>query len=97
MSFRKAVASLLCGCLLPWVAAASSGRAASTLDAPREDASYSEHYFDSGDGITKLHADVLRPKGLGDNVKTPVILTVSPYLNHSGSTSELQPQRVRPE
>lgn len=87
MIYRKALASLLCACLLPLVVAASPGRAA-PLDAPREDASYSEHYFDSGDGVTKLHADVLRPKGIGENVKTPVILTVSPYLNHSGSTSD---------
>jgi uncharacterized protein len=44
---------------------------------------WTEHYFPSVDGITTLHADVLRPKGLGEKDKTPVILTVSPYFNHA--------------
>jgi len=46
-------------------------------------AEYSEAYFPSGDG-TVLHADVLRPKGLPQDTKTPVILTVTPYGNHLG-------------
>lgn len=54
---------------------------------PRSDADHYEYYFPSGDGITQLHADVLRPKGLAEDVATPVILTVSPYTNHSGSTA----------
>lgn len=49
---------------------------------PRRGAEWSEHYFMSVDGITRLHADVLRPEGLPENKKTPVILTVSPYLTH---------------
>jgi uncharacterized protein len=48
-------------------------------------AAYSEAYFPAADG-TLLHADVLRPKGLPDDAKTPVILTVSPYTNHGGQT-----------
>lgn len=44
-----------------------------------------EEYFASGDG-TRLHADVLRPAGLAADVKTPVILTVSPYTNHAAGT-----------
>ncbi len=55
--------------------------------APRDDADHSEYYFTSSDGITKLHADVLRPKGMPADERTPVILTVSPYTNHSGATS----------
>ncbi|MGH2807894.1 MAG: CocE/NonD family hydrolase, partial [Actinomycetota bacterium] len=43
--------------------------------------------FPSSDGITMLHADVLRPVGMSMDVPTPVIMTVSPYTNHSGSTS----------
>jgi hypothetical protein len=62
-----------------------SGQAASA--ATREDADHYEFFFTSSDGINRLHADVLRPKGLGLDVPTPVILTVSPYTNHSGSTS----------
>ena len=52
----------------------------------REDADWYEMYFTSSDGVTQLHADVLRPKGLGLDVPTPVIMSVSPYMNHSGST-----------
>jgi predicted acyl esterase len=59
--------------------------AAPAWSEPRDDAVWTEHYFPSEDGLTMLHADVLRPKGLGDKDKTPVILTVSPYMNHAGS------------
>src|SRR3990170_3365274 len=62
--------------------------AAPAASEPRDDATWTEHYFPSEDGLTMLHADVLRPKGLGDKDKTPVILTVSPYMNHAGSTTE---------
>ena len=44
-------------------------------------ANWTEHYFTTPDGTT-LHADVLRPKGLADNVKTPIIMSTSPYFNH---------------
>ena len=55
----------------------------------RADADYYQFYFPSADGVQNLHADVLVPKGmpLDGSVKTPVILTVSPYTNHSGGTS----------
>ena len=52
---------------------------------PPGNSTWTEHYFPSGDGLTQLHADVLRPKALGDKEKTPVILTVSPYFNHGDS------------
>ena len=52
---------------------------------------WTEHYFPSEDGITTLHADVLRPKGLDDDDKTPVILTVSPYFNHADSAASSGP------
>lgn len=61
--------------------------AAPAAGATRADADHYEYYFPSSDGINQLHADVLRPKGLANDVPTPVILTVSPYTNHSGSTS----------
>ena len=57
--------------------------------APRDDADSFEAYFPMDDGVTTLHADVLRPKGADDEDRTPVILTVTPYGNHSGSTTEL--------
>ena len=37
------------------------------------------------DGTT-LHADVLRPAGMPVDQKTPVILSIGPYFNHSGQT-----------
>lgn len=56
--------------------------------AERADADHFEAYFPSGDGINNLHADVLRPKGMAASKRTPVILTVSPYTNHSGEPLE---------
>ncbi|WP_299053236.1 CocE/NonD family hydrolase [uncultured Nocardioides sp.] len=53
-------------------------------------ASWTEHYFGAAraGSPTKvsLHADVLRPEGLEPGEKTPVILSVGPYFNHSGQT-----------
>lgn len=42
-------------------------------------------------GDVKLHADVLRPAGLPADAKTPVILSVGPYFNHSGQTGPAGP------
>jgi predicted acyl esterase len=57
----------------------------------RDDADYHEYYFNSADGVTQLHADVLTPKGMpiDGSVKTPVILTVSPYTSHNGQTTDV--------
>ncbi len=55
---------------------------ASAADPP-PGSKWREEYFKTKDGVT-LHADVLRPKQLADEVRTPVLLTVSPYTNHSG-------------
>ena len=57
--------------------------AAAAAAPPPEGAVWTEEYLYSGDG-TRLHADVLRPEGLPADARTPVILTVSPYTNHSG-------------
>jgi predicted acyl esterase len=92
----RALASFLCALLLAAMLGAGAPGASAAEDGPFRGAKYSEHYFDSGDGLTKLHADVLRPKGLGDKVRTPVILTVSPYLNHSGSTTDYSPSASGP-
>ncbi len=92
MRRRIAVAVVLAvlGALLSGPVGAAPAGAASGL-APRSDADHSEHYFMSSDGITRLHADVLRPKGVPATTKTPVILTVSPYTNHNGSTTDVDP------
>ena len=61
----------------------------------REDADWSEVYFDTGDGTT-LHADVLRPAGMPETTRTPVVLTVSPYTSHSGGASAPDPTGAPP-
>ncbi len=53
-------------------------------------ADFSQAFFKSGDGTT-LHADVLRPKGLPKDAKTPVIVSIGPYFNHSGQTGPAGP------
>ncbi len=53
-------------------------------------ADFTQAFFKSSDGVT-LHADVLRPKGLPANAKTPVILSIGPYFNHSGQTGPAGP------
>src|SRR4051794_1954639 len=57
---------------------------------PPPGSTWSEMYIDDGYG-PKLHADVLRPKGLHENAPTPVIMTVSPYVSHAGATPPQDP------
>ena len=46
----------------------------------------------------ELHADVLRPANLPADARTPVIMVVSPYLNHSGMTIlDYDPTRSGPQ
>jgi predicted acyl esterase len=54
------------------------------------DADWTEATFPSSDGV-KLHADILRPKGLAPGAQTPVILSIGPYFNHSGQTGPAGP------
>jgi putative CocE/NonD family hydrolase len=60
-----------------------------------EGATWHEDYITEADG-TKLHADVLRPKGLPDSAKTPVILSIGPYFSHSGQTGPVGPVEDTP-
>jgi putative CocE/NonD family hydrolase len=57
------------------------------------DAKFSEAFFDSPSsaGDVTLHADILRPKGATKADKTPVILSIGPYFNHSGQTGPAGP------
>jgi putative CocE/NonD family hydrolase len=57
------------------------------------DAKWSEAFFQSPSsaGTATLHADVLRPKGSTNADKTPVILSIGPYFNHSGQTGPAGP------
>lgn len=57
---------------------------------------WEEAYFPSGDG-TRLHADILRAPGTPPDARQPVILTVSPYVNHAApSPGEYAPFREGP-
>jgi uncharacterized protein len=57
------------------------------------DAKWTEAFFSSPSsaGDATLHADVLRPKGSTKADKTPVILSIGPYFNHSGQTGPAGP------
>jgi predicted acyl esterase len=67
------------------LAAALPSTAAAAAD-PANGYDWTEAYIPTADPTVELHADVLRPKGLPADAKTPVIMTVSPYLNHAGET-----------
>jgi putative CocE/NonD family hydrolase len=45
-------------------------------------ANWTQEYIETPDG-EELHVDVLRPKGVPDGARVPVIAIVSPYLGHS--------------
>ena len=53
-------------------------------------ATWTQQFITEPDGTT-LHADVLRPAQLPTNAKTPVILSIGPYFNHSGQTGPAGP------
>jgi pimeloyl-ACP methyl ester carboxylesterase len=57
------------------------------------DADWSEAWIQSPSsaGNATLHADVLRPKGATAAAKTPVIISIGPYFNHSGQTGPAGP------
>ncbi|MET8908969.1 CocE/NonD family hydrolase [Micromonospora sp. NPDC004551] len=86
--------------------AAQAAPASVTADAPitheenprvPEGAAWTETYFPSSDGSgVELHADVLRPAHLSPETKTPVILSVGPYISHAGETSPAGWDRVGP-
>src|SRR3954447_5031880 len=63
---------------------------------PPPGADWSQAYFQSKDGGARLHADILRPKGLPADAKTPVILSIGPYFNHTGQTGPLGPVEDTP-
>ena len=58
---------------------------------PPPGSTWSKATFPSADGKAELYADVLRPKGIPANRKTPVILSIGPYFNHSGQVGVLGP------
>jgi pimeloyl-ACP methyl ester carboxylesterase len=76
--------------LLPLFLGALVAAAPASAAPVPDGAEWTQEYFPSEDG-TSLHADVLRPKGLAKDAKTPVILSIGPYFNHSGQTGALGP------
>src|SRR3954470_7294763 len=63
--------------------------AASAADVP-PGATWTEATIPSTDGV-ELHADILRPSNLPAGAKSPVILSIGPYFNHSGQTGPAGP------
>src|SRR6201991_4803238 len=78
---RAALATLLVLAALPTTASAA--------DVP-PGATWTQATIPSSDGV-KLHADILRPSHLAATAKTPVILSIGPYFNHSGQTGPAGP------
>ena len=76
--------------LLALVASAVLPASAAAAGAVPEGASWSEATIPSTDGV-KLHADILRPKDLPADARTPVILSIGPYFNHSGQVGPAGP------
>src|SRR4029079_10278305 len=77
--------------LLSVLAVAVLGLApAAQADPPPPGSTWSQATITAPDG-TRLHADVLRPSNLPADAKTPVIVSVGPYFNHSGQTGPAGP------
>jgi len=64
--------------------------AVANADAPPPGSTWTQATIAEADG-TKLHADVLRPSNVPADAKTPVIVSVGPYFNHSGQTGPAGP------
>jgi predicted acyl esterase len=86
MHLRRALVALALAAALP---------AAAQADPPPPGSTWSQTTITEPDG-TKLHADVLRPSNLPADAKTPVIVSVGPYFNHSGQTGPLGPVEGTP-
>ena len=76
--------------LLALAATAVLPATAGAAGAVPEGAEWSEATIPSTDGV-KLHADILRPRDLPRDAKTPVILSIGPYFNHSGQVGAAGP------
>src|SRR4051795_145336 len=70
------------------VALAATPALASAADVPAG-ATWTQTTIPSTGGV-QLHADVLRPTSAG-NARTPVIVSIGPYFNHSGQTGPAGP------
>src|SRR5919199_4199061 len=73
-----------------WTLVLGVAAAAQAVAPPPPGSKWTKETIDEADG-THLHADVFRPANLADDAKTPVILSIGPYFNHSGQTGVLGP------
>ena len=73
-----------------FVLAARRRRAAAQAAPIPPGAKWSQATIPSSGGVN-LHADILRPANLPANAKTPVILSIGPYFNHSGQVGPAGP------
>jgi predicted acyl esterase len=80
---RRLITAIAAACVLALPAAAHA-------DTPPPGSTWSEAYITEADG-TKLHADILRPTNLAPGTRTPVILSIGPYFNHSGQVGPAGP------
>ncbi|HET8951083.1 MAG TPA: CocE/NonD family hydrolase [Solirubrobacteraceae bacterium] len=76
--------------LLALAASAVLPASAGAAGAVPEGAEWSEATIPSTDGV-QLHADILRPRDLPRDARTPVILSIGPYFNHSGQVGPAGP------
>ncbi|WP_205697907.1 CocE/NonD family hydrolase [Conexibacter sp. SYSU D00693] len=53
-------------------------------------ATWTQGFIRQADGTT-LHYDLLRPKGLPKDARTPVIVSIGPYFGHAGQTGPAGP------
>src|SRR5690349_10457427 len=79
--------------VLALAAMAAVPAAANASGVAYPDGDWTEAFFKSPSdaGEATLHADILRPKGSKNSDKTPVILSIGPYFNHSGQTGPAGP------
>jgi predicted acyl esterase len=75
---RALVALLTLALLVPVSAGAAEAPGNEHVTAPA--------YIPTSDPTITLYADVMRPKNAPADAKLPVILSIGPYFNHSGST-----------
>lgn len=81
-AFRLCVRSAALAALLLAPPAIPTAQAAQTWW-QKDGASWTQASIPESGGVT-LHADILRPANLGPRARTPVILSIGPYFNHTG-------------
>ncbi|TMM10781.1 MAG: CocE/NonD family hydrolase [Actinobacteria bacterium] len=84
-----AIAAIAAGVSILVAAAQADVQSTQTTKIP-PGAKWSQAYIKEKDG-TMLHADIERPAQLPASARTPVILSIGPYFNHSGQVGPAAP------